>query len=111
MSEIEEYTKKVKTLTYAQLVDEKRRWSAQMSQATGEYGYWGAVNGKEIVEDEMETRVGTEYKVLNKYVDDDGILREEGSIILEGQISSYMLDGLKLFGFIKEKSSGKSTEK
>lgn len=107
MSEVSDYEKKVKTLTYAQLVDEKQKWSAQMYQATGEYGYWGGVTGKKIVETEMETRKGKEYKVLNSYVDDDGIHREKDSVLLEGQISTYMLDGLKLFGFIKEKSDGK----
>lgn len=103
MSEVSDYERKVKTLTYAELQREVARWQKQQEEATGEYGYWGGVTGQEIAEAEIDCRSGKEYEVLKSFVDDDGIFRKSKTMIMENQLNSYMPSALEKHGFIKLK--------
>lgn len=104
MSEVEEYRVAVKTMSFAQLQDELKRWHTQQSEATGEYGYWGGVTGQEIVDEEVKRRSGKEYIILKNFVDADGIYRRKETTIRENQLTSYMLPALEDYKFIKEQS-------
>jgi len=102
MSEVEDYKIKLRSMTYAQLIDEKARWHKQQSEATGEYGYWGGVTGQEAVEAELKTRTGKTYEILKPFVDETGKLWTIEAILKQNQIAVKMPLALEEYGFIKE---------
>ena len=91
MSEIGDYTRKILTCTYAELVDEKKIWTTQQAKATGQ----------DIVEAEMKKRTGEPYIILKDFVDADGILRKKGKAILENQLTILMRPSLLANGYIE----------
>ncbi len=101
MSEVDDYKVKVKTLSYAELQEELKKWNNQQKEATGEYGYWGGVTGQEIVDEELKRRTGTPYNIEKSFVAGDGIFRSKGTTILENQLTEGMVDPLVKHGFIR----------
>lgn len=103
MSEIKDYERSIKRLSIAELMAEKDKWKKQQSEATGEYGYWGGINGEEIVDAELGRRTGQEYTVRKEFIDATGFLRREHTSIFENQIPEEMKYGLRIQGYIWEK--------
>lgn len=102
MTEVDDYKKRVKTMSYAELIEQNEKWAEQRKNATGEYGYWGGVTGSEIVDKELATRTGKTYLVEEVFVDNTGRIWEQGEVLKQNQIPSEMLNPLEQQSFIKE---------